>query len=283
MTNSKDLLHDFVNRIQISEDKSEVEGIAFLALEEIYGLTRTEILLNKVMNISAETVSLTDEYINRINRYEPIQYILGYAFFLGRKFIVNKDVLIPRPETEELVLLALEHLSKKENARILDIATGSGCIPISLSLDAKNADVFATDISTQALSVADQNNSRLKSRVKFIAHNILTEDIPFPELDLITSNPPYIATSERYDMQKQVIEHEPHLALFVPDNDPLMFYRAISTKSYAALSPGGMLAMEINHRFGAAVLELFNRACFKDLRLLKDLSGKNRFVTGIKL
>ncbi|HOX82079.1 MAG TPA: peptide chain release factor N(5)-glutamine methyltransferase, partial [Chryseolinea sp.] len=253
MKNSKALFHDLVKQIMPNEDLVEKQSITYQLMENIFGLTQTDILSEKHIDISAFEILLAD-ILKRINSHEPLQYILGEAYFFGRKFKVNSSVLIPRPETEELVNLIISEMKRRptlstERIRIMDIGTGSGCIPISLGLEIQNAEVFAIDISEGALEVAKQNAHDLHAGVQFMQLDILNADIPFQNLDVVVSNPPYIALSEMKMMSNNVVDYEPHLALFVEENDPLVFYRVIATKSKSVLKPGGLLVVEINERF----------------------------------
>jgi release factor glutamine methyltransferase len=282
MTNSKLLVRDLIQRIQISENAEEIESMAYLILESLFGLTRTAVMQEKTIRISADDLSKLEKIASRLNSYEPLQYVLGEAFFYRRIFKVTPAVLIPRPETEHLIEVVKEYASAGGRAfKILDIGTGSGCIPITLSLELDRSDVRGVDISSEALAVAEQNAKALNAKVSFLILNILTQPIP-GELDIIVSNPPYIGESEKAFMKPNVLDHEPHLALFVSDNDPLLFYRVISQKGFSALSAGGLLAMEINERFGKEVVKDFERAGFIDVKIIKDLSGKDRVVSGLK-
>lgn len=281
MKNSKTLFNDFVKQITLNESAEEISSIVYLVFENIFGLTRTDIFSGKMINASQSDEDKLLKIADRINREEPIQYILAEADFFGRKFLVNDSVLIPRPETEELVRLIIDHSKKKKNLKILDIGTGSGCIPVTLALEIPGSEVYATDVSKEALTVAEQNANRNSARVKFIYSDILKEQIPVEGLDIIVSNPPYIAKSEMQEMRQNVIDFEPHLALFVPNDDPLLFYREIISKSRSALNREGMLAFEINERFGKDVADLFLTSGFTEVQIIKDLSNKERIVKGI--
>lgn len=281
MKNSKTLFNDFVKQITLNESAEEILSIAYLVFENVLRLSRTEILSSKIIEASPSDEGRLLKIADRINQHEPIQYILGEADFFGRKFFVNNSVLIPRPETEELVRLMIDHSKRKNGLKILDIGTGSGCIPTTLALEIPGSKVYATDVSEGALTVAEQNAKRNDASVEFIHHDILKEPIPLEGLDIIVSNPPYISKSEMQEMRHNVVDFEPHLALFVPNDDPLLFYRAIISKSRSALNKGGVLAFEINERFGKDVADLFLTSGFKEIKIHKDLSGKDRIVTGI--
>ena len=215
--------------------------------------------------------------LQRLEKYEPIQYIEGKKYFSGREFFVRQGVLIPRPETEELVELAAQ--ACKPNAKILDIGTGSGCIAISLAKKLPEAEVHAWDISEAALEVAKQNNEQLSASVHFEQHDILTYLATGEEaFDLIISNPPYITESEKAEMEANVLAWEPSIALFVPDNDPLLFYRRIGELALRMLTPNGKLFFEINRAYGDATKQLLCNQGYKNIHIQKDLSGNDRFV-----
>lgn len=288
MKNSKALFQDLVKQIALNEDQDEIHSLAYAILENLLGLSRTDILSEKQIDTSKIAAKLSD-VVKRVNQHEPIQYIFGEAYFMCRKFIVNPSVLIPRPETEELARLIISEMKDRSiqwkgnnsKIKILDIGTGSGCIPISLALEISNSEVFAIDISEDALHIAKQNATSLDAKVQFSRLDILNDEIPFQNLDVVVSNPPYIALSEKKGMGNNVVDHEPHLALFVEDDEPLIFYNAIASKSKRVLKSGGLLAVEINERFGKEVADLFKQNNFQEIEIIKDLSGKNRIVKGI--
>ncbi len=281
MKNSKSLLLDLIGRISLNESDAEKRSIAAHLIESICGVTSAEAM-------TAHAVSVSDEFklneaLDRINRSEPLQYILNEAWFYGRKFYVDPGVLIPRPETEELVALILGRTERKDKApRIVDVATGSGCIGISLALELRRSETWGTDISDSALRVARRNAASLASGTQFLSHNVLVDQLPVADVAIIVSNPPYIAHSEMTDMDRNVLEHEPHLALFVPDNDPLLFYHALTKQGMQVMIPGGMLAVEINARFGREVAATMTQAGLQRVELLKDIAGKERFVIARK-
>jgi release factor glutamine methyltransferase len=213
----------------------------------------------------------------RLQQFEPIQYIIGEARFLGRTFRVTPDVLIPRPETEELVEWILEEISP--TARILDIGTGSGCIAVSLSKELPDATVEAWDVSDAALNVARGNSERLQAEVRFTRCDILG-NIPKPEsrYDFIVSNPPYVTESEKPAMEPNVLQWEPAVALFVPDADPLLFYRRMAVAGHGLLRPGGRLCFEINRSFGSQTVEMLYGEGYRNIILRKDISHNDRFI-----
>jgi release factor glutamine methyltransferase len=210
---------------------------------------------------------------------EPIQYILGKGPFYGREFLVNEHTLIPRNETEELVHLIL-HQNPQPGLKILDIGTGTGCIPITLDLELKGATIYGLDVSEKALEIARKNDELLYSNVKFLQADILQEMPELPILDVLVSNPPYIPISEKSKMHRNVLNYEPHLALFVPDEDPLIFYQVIAEKGKKLLKAGGKIYFEINERLGKEVLNLLLSFGYKNVRVIQDMNGKDRIVFG---
>jgi release factor glutamine methyltransferase len=280
MKNSKALFDDFVNQLLLSEPTEEVQSIAFLVFEKLYGLSRSQIMADKP--VDDHKLEKLKEIIKRLNKQEPVQYILGEGHFFGRKFKVTSDVLIPRPETEELVQFVIDHAKKSTgNLKIIDIGTGSGCIPVSLSLALPGAEVIATDVSDAALELAVENNNQLGGSVTFIHNDILNQALEVSGIDIVVSNPPYISDEEKNAMKSNVLEFEPHLALFVAGDDPLIFYKAISRQSIKVLRKPGMLCTEINEHFGKEVARIFRQAGFKDVTIIRDLQGKERIVSGI--
>jgi release factor glutamine methyltransferase len=280
MKNSKALLLDLISQITLQESDEEIQAIASRLLESIYQLTKMERITGKALNGDQEK-RLADA-IKRINLSEPLQYVLNEADFYGRTFYVDPAVLIPRPETEELVSLVIDRIDGTRPHRIVDVATGSGCIAISLQLELTYGEAWGTDVSEPALVVARRNATTLGSRATFVRSDILAEALPVNGIDIVVSNPPYISESERKTLSRNVLEHEPHLALFVPDTNPLLFYKALALRSSESLLPAGLLAMEINARFGSEVATVMTEAGFQGVEVVKDLSGKNRFVIARK-
>lgn len=224
-----------------------------------------------------------ENFIKRINAHEPIQHVLGECEFYGRTFKVTRDVLIPRPETEELVNVVKKFCTdQKSDPTILDVGTGSGCIAITLALEISPSKIYATDVSNEALLIAKENARLLKAPVQFYLHNILQEELPVNELSVVVSNPPYVTFQEKKTMRDNVLLFEPHLALFVNDDDPLLFYRSIVSKSKTALRKEGLLVVEINENFGKEVQEVFKEHGFISVEIIKDIFGKERIVRGIK-
>lgn len=278
MTTLQVLFQDYSHRLQELYSKQEAESLVLWLFEAYLGKKRMDILKNENLESLPSGLTLAME---NLMVGMPIQYILGKAPFYGREFEVSPAVLIPRNETEELVHLILKENPKPE-LRIMDIGTGSGCIPITLDLELNNPAVFGLDISEEALKIASRNAFLLHSKVKFSRLDILQEELPFKDLDIIVSNPPYVRYSEKELMHTNVLAHEPHLALFVYDNDPLLFYRVISQKAKKALKQGGKLYFEINEAFGKQTKELMENLGFEQVRIFEDLNGKERMIRGIR-
>ncbi|MBL0342065.1 MAG: peptide chain release factor N(5)-glutamine methyltransferase [Bacteroidetes bacterium] len=218
--------------------------------------------------------------LNRLAQGEPVQYVTGMQWFYGNKFIVNENVLIPRPETEELVAWLLdEYKGYKKRLKIMDIGTGTGCIPITLKINKPAAYVTATDISQKALAIAQENALNLRANVNFVCDDILHPTFePKEKIDIIISNPPYIPISEAETLEKNVKDYEPHLALFVPDMDPLVYYKAILQYATQHLSEGGVVYFEIHKNYGPYILNLPEMFVFRDTILRNDMSSNPRFI-----
>ena len=281
MKNSKDLFRDLRKQVTLSEDAAEIESMLYLVLEHVAGITRSNVISQKAISLTEKEEQRFEEIIRRLNAQEPIQYILGKADFFGRGFNVNPSVLIPRPETELLIEAVLKETSNVPG-KILDIGTGSGCIAITLAKELPSKTLFAFDISEAALKTASENARGLSANIDFRKTDILKEDIPFSDLEVIVSNPPYVTVSERISMNDNVLKHEPHLALFVPDNDPLVFYKAIAKKALKVLAPGGKIFVEINEQFGKETKDVFRMEGFTMIQSIKDLQGKDRVVVAKK-
>lgn len=282
MMNSKDLFRDLRKRITLPQEAVETDTMVYLMLESIAGLTRSDVIAQKSVSLTSAESTKLNEGLDRINANEPIQYILGSAHFYGREFQVNSAVLIPRPETELIVAEVLRN-TPKTPGKILDIGTGSGCIAVTLAKELPDKTIIAYDVSDAALKIASFNASHLQADVLFQRVDILNDEIQLDDLECIVSNPPYVAVSEKSTMNANVLNHEPHLALFVPDDDPLIFYTMIAKKGINALKPGGKIVVEINEQFGKEVRELFIQTGFTGAIVIKDLQHKDRIVTAVKL
>ncbi len=272
--NSKEFFHELRAKLK-GNDADEIYAIALALMEKYYNVTLTDILSEKKVELRDMSTAIL-----RLNQNEPLQYVIGEADFFGRKFNVNPSVLIPRPETELLVREIIK--SKPAGARIVDIGTGTGCIGITLNLEIPQSIVYALEISQQALEVAEENSIKLGADVTFILTDFLNDKINLDPADIIVSNPPYVRAIEKIGMNLNVLDYEPHLALFVPDEDPLLFYKAIALKSKILLKPGGSIFVEINENFGGAVKNLFLSSGFASVEIVKDFDGKDRIVTARK-
>ena len=277
MKNSKSLFQDLIGRINLQESEAEIRATASSLMESICGLNAADLMKGKMVSDSDELKLY--EAVARINRLEPLQYVLNEAHFFGRKFYVDPAVLIPRPETEELVSLIIDRTDRAwRSRRIFDVATGSGCIAITLGLELPHAETWGSDVSDSALAVARRNAELLQSHSTMVLHNVLTDELPVNEVATVVSNPPYIAEAEKQSMGRNVLDHEPHLALFVSDSNPLIFYEVLAMRSMKSLIPGGLLAVEINERFGMEVAAVMTHEGLIHVELVKDLAGKDRFV-----
>lgn len=289
-------------------DAGEAQAIVRTVLDVKYGMTLTDIICGKVNEISADEERKLEEIIIRLQKGEPVQYVLGEADFAGRTFHVEPGVLIPRPETAELCqwiekdMIEKSIVSSEDSSEdspedssgnspqatddaklILDICTGSGCIAITLGLNIPNSEVTGWDISEDALRIAQGNVEMLKARnVRIEYQDALALPKAAEAADLIVSNPPYICEKEKADMEKNVLEHEPSLALFVPDEDPLKFYRAIAEYASSALKSGGALYFEINPIYEKETREMLLKLDFKDIETKEDAFGKKRMMRAIK-
>ncbi len=276
-------------RKELSDFYPENEITAFLRIifSDVFNLSAAEVVLKENNKLSSEKEKKIYEITERLKKFEPLQYIIGFTEFYGLKFFVSRDVLIPRPETEELVDLIIKENSDKKKLKILDIGTGSGCIAVSLAENISDALVTAVDISEGALNIAKNNALKNGVDIKLIQSDILNfdkTDMPFyfqnRYFDIIVSNPPYVRLSEKKKMQKNVLDFEPETALFVKDNDPLVFYSAVCRFANRYLTDGGCLYFEINEVFGAKIRDLFISYDFTDIKVIKDINGKNRIAAG---
>ena len=250
-----------------------------MMLEERFGLTLTDIVCGGVARLDASQQAELQGMMAKLEQGEPIQYVMGYAPFCGRHFHVEPGVLIPRPETQQLVEWAVEEIGKSAARSVLDIGTGSGCIAISIALEAPLSEVSAWDISTDALRIARGNAASLHAPVEFRQQDALHAPMEDREKwDLIISNPPYVMEKERKEMADNVLRHEPSLALFVPNDDPLRFYRAIARYGKHALRPGGTLLFEINPLLAEDMLRLLEEESYQHVQLIADAFGKSRFT-----
>lgn len=271
----QDIRPYFIQKLSGIYEESEANNMAYWCIESVLAYTKSDCILKPLDSISKEQSAKLTEIVNRLRLQEPIQYILGECFFYGLSFQTNKHTLIPRPETEELV----EWILKEDFDTLLDIGTGSGCIPIAIAKNASSS-VSALDISESALQVAKTNAALNEVEVEFFQADIL-KNPSLGKFDVIVSNPPYVLESEKKLMRKNVLQHEPHTALFVKDNEALMFYNSISDWAKLHLNNNGKLFFEINEKKGNEVLLMLHEKGFGELILKKDMRGKNRMVKAI--
>ena len=294
----KDLIKEGTDIISSMYPEREAREMVFAYLESVIGTRRYTHIIEPEYQVDDEAASQAVEAFRRMASGEPLQYVTGKAYFYGREFNVTPDVLIPRPETELLCRAVIDFVKMKSEVRILDLCTGSGCIAWTLALEIPGAQVTAVDISEGALAVASaQDFADEMSRTCAVAPDFLKADVlschPEPSLchpersegsfpshfDIIVSNPPYVMDSEKALMRKNVLDHEPHLALFVPDDDPLLFYRAVAQWALQLLKPGGFGIVEINEALGEETAEIYRRNGFSAVTIIKDLNDKDRFVS----
>ncbi len=275
----RDVIKMIDNQLSPFYAKEEIRSFTDLMFEHILGMSVIKRHLSQHELISDAKLSEIKEITERLKKYEPVQYILGQTTFYGLKFKVSPAVLIPRPETEELVDWILKD-SPKENSKVVDIGTGSGCIAVALAKNRPDLHTEGWDISEDSLKVARQNAEINKVKVEFRNVDILSDkDHSTNQIfDFIVSNPPYVTPADKSLMLKNVTDHEPHLALFVPDNDPLIFYKAIAGFAVRNLKKNGVLYFEINENMGNKVMNLLKSYRFSELSLKKDINGKNRMV-----
>jgi release factor glutamine methyltransferase len=274
---------------------TEIDSFFFLLLEEYLGFRRVDIVLKSDFKITQETLNLLQSATKQLEQEVPLQYIIGKTEFYGLPFVVNKHVLIPRPETEELVAWVVSESSRfktfntstkqttdKKQLKILDIGTGSGCIPISLKKQLPFAKISAIDISEEALTVAKKNAVLNNVDIHFILQDILKTVALDQHYDIIISNPPYVRELEKKELKNNVLKNEPHVALFVENDNPLIFYAKIAELAKNYLNKNGLLFFEINQYLGTETIDLVNKKGLKNIQLKKDMFGNNRIVVASK-
>lgn len=260
----------------------EINSLIFLIFEHLKGYSRTRFILAAEETLKKEELDELNAIVQRLRNHEPVQYVLGRTEFYGLPFYTPAGVLIPRPETEELVQWIIQDKQQAEPV-ILDIGTGSGCIAVSLKKNLHHSRVMACDVSSVCLETIVKNAHLNQTEITAVEFDILSKkpEQVFPEFDVIVSNPPYIREREKTMMQKNVLEYEPSLALFVPDHDPLLFYRQIAAFAFSHLKSKGYLYVEINEAFGRECVEMFDQTGFGEIVLRKDIHGKDRMVRAV--
>jgi len=280
----KQLKDHFYSELSGQYPNTEIQSFLSIALEEYLNFQRIDLVTKADFEIPSKVLELLHQTLKRLKSQEPIQYIIGSTEFYGLPFHVNKHVLIPRPETEELVEWILDEIkeerqkTKDKSLQILDIGTGSGCIPIALKKNLPLTNISAIDVSKEALKVAKKNAQLNEVEILLLEKNILNTEQLDQTYDIIVSNPPYVRELEKVEIKNNVLENEPHLALFVEDHDPLIFYRKIAELARVHLKEGGMLFFEINQYLGKEMLEMLHLFGFQNVVLKKDLFGNNRMI-----
>lgn len=280
----KEYRSQFIQSLSAIYDEDEAESFFYLILEEKKQLKRIDLALHPNLVFTDEELTEWNAILEQLKLEIPIQYLLGKTSFYGLDFEVNENVLIPRPETEELVdwIISNNQITKSSNPlKILDIGTGSGCIAISLANNIPDAQVFAIDVSEKALATAKKNAENNNVKVNFILQNILETTDLGQQFDIIVSNPPYVRNLEKQEIRKNVLDNEPHLALFVEDDNALIFYRKIAELAQKNLVQNGQLYFEINQYLGKEMVELLEKMNFKNIELRKDIYGNDRMIKSI--
>ena len=262
-------------------DEREAKQQVLMLLQHFFGIDRMRMALEPELRISESELLTIHMAVKELLTHKPIQYVLGGAYFLEHWFTVDESTLIPRPETEELVQHIANHPLGGKARTIIDFGTGSGCIAIMLKLLLQSPQVFALDVSEKALEIAKKNAEQLQADVSFFEYDILDDQSvqKLPSADLFVSNPPYVLERERTKMKTNVLGYEPASALFVPDDQALVFYQRITQLAQSRLNPGGMLWFEINEAFGGAIIQLLRQSGMTQIELLQDIHGRDRFVS----
>lgn len=276
----RSIIEKLKNGLSSSYSHGEIAALSRIIATELLGLKESTYFLKEEVALTTKQQAALDKAIESLTKQMPIQYILGYEFFCGLKFKVTGDVLIPRPETQELVAWIVQE--SKGNEKILDIGTGSGCIAISLAHKMPDSDIHAWDISLKALEIAKENSQANNTQIDFAWHDILSDTPCDEKFDIIVSNPPYIKESEKKQMCKNVLDWEPSTALFVPDNAPLLFYRTIAEKAHKMLSPQGAIFFEINREHGKEICNMLAQMGYTEIELRKDFAQNDRMIKARK-
>ena len=278
----KELKIKFLTELERIHSPEETASFFFVLTEHFLGKKRIDVALDPDLKIESETYELFEKALAQLKNEYPVQYITGSTDFMGLAFAVNPDVLIPRPETEELVSWVLSFYNETRALDILEIGSGSGCIPVSLSKYLKKASIRSLDLSEKALTVAKKNALSHGVSIDFQQRDILKIRDLTETYDLIISNPPYVRESEKEQMRGNVLRHEPEMALYVKDEDPLLFYKKIARLAQAGLRPGGALFFEINQYMGKELISLLRGLGFVSIELKKDIYGADRMIRAVK-
>lgn len=277
----REIMRHIKERLFHNFSAEEIRSLSRILAEDLLGLDMMDYYTDRKVHLPPSQSMRLDSAISRILAGEPVQHVVGKALFCGRMFEVNGDTLVPRPETEQLVQLVADECGSRYRASVLDVGTGSGCIAVSLALEMPQAHVCACDVSAAALDVARRNAARLGAKVDFSVADVLDQTGWTGQWDVIVSNPPYIAMAEKQEMSRTVLDYEPHTALFVPDEDPLLFYRSIGMMGVRTLRPGGRIYFEINERFGRETAALLESLGYVRTSVIKDIYDKDRIVKAV--
>lgn len=273
-----EIKQQFINELSSLYPNEEIQSFFYLLTESHLNMNKVDIALNHNFNLTEVNQNYFQKALIQLKKETPIQYIIGETEFYGLQFKVNVNVLIPRPETEELVEWILNSVDKNKKIKILDIGTGSGCIAISLAKNLPNAIVYALDVSAKALEITKQNAEINNVQIVFLQQNILASEKLAENYDIIVSNPPYVRELEKQEIKPNVLENEPHLALFVEDENPLIFYKKIAELAKNSLNKNGLLFFEINQYLGKETVDLLNSKGFKNIELKKDFFQNDRMI-----
>ncbi len=279
----REITRNAITRLTPIYGSGEAQWLLRIIWQQLKGYSTTDTALKADDEISSFIAGKVEAVTDRLLRNEPIQYIFGSTSFYGLTISVNPSVLIPRPETEQLVDIIIKHAGTTPDLQVLDLCTGSGCIALALARNLMFPHITATDISPEAIATARSNAGSLHVKINFLISDLLApQPLPGTGYDIIVSNPPYIARQESTGMCRNVLDYEPHTALFVPDDNPLLFYHAIAEKALNALHPGGSLYLEINPRFDRQLIQLLTDRGYTDIDLIRDSFGINRFISAQK-
>jgi len=276
-TSTRELFTKLRNKVLITYQDPEASAITSLILEKVTGLSRNDLIIKQEVIFTEVQQDQLRDILSRLQAHEPVQYILEEAWFYSRKYLVNPHVLIPRMETEELVSLVIKE-NQFDHPKILEIGSGSGCIIISLALELENSKCTATDLFKDTLNISSQNAKILEASVNFIKHDILSDPPLNQKFDILISNPPYVRNSEKTLMARNVLDYEPHTALFVDDHDPLIYYRKIFEHIPAIMNSGGKIYLEINESLNEEIVVLMKKYQLVNCRIIMDINQKARIA-----
>ncbi|MBP5628437.1 MAG: peptide chain release factor N(5)-glutamine methyltransferase [Bacteroidaceae bacterium] len=277
-TSTHNLYHNIVSRLADHFSSSEAQALARMIVEDYLNLPFPHVMAGISPALSVWEGQRLDLCISRLLADEPVQHIIGHCTFCGHTFSVNPSVLIPRPETEQLVSMAMSLPALPEHAVVMDACTGSGCIAVSLKKEKPEWQLYACDASTEALQTARENATLNETDIAFSQVDVLSSERPTGPFDIIVSNPPYVMDKEKTSMEPRVLKHEPHMALFVPDDNPLIFYKAIAAWGKQSLNPGGWVVVEINPLLAEETSDIFTHQGYENCEIINDIFGKQRFI-----